>query len=364
MRWTIAAILIAVSLLAVPVLADESVPSTIPHVFYGEIHDADGSGARVGSIVVASVAGIPAGTTTVTTAGEYGAGPQDGDAVKFAVWDPGISPGDAIVFYIDGVRAEESATYESGGFTELVLTASADLPKGRPEESTTRPVNTTAGAPVTIDAGNASVVLTTTGDHQGETLIFTLFTEPPGDQPIPPGNRGLGRFAEITSTITNDNIQRVRVTLYYTDADVVGIDEASIRVYWWSPANSTWVALPGGVDTDANFAWGETDHFSKFALLGVVPKPAPASGGGGGGASVMPTSDVTPTPDVTGTETSAPAETTTPAGTGVPATTVGQETAQGEPDAATAGDLPVALIATVLGGIVIIAAGYLLLQRR
>ena len=361
MRWTIAAILIAVSLLAVPVLADESVPSTIPHVFYGEIHDADGSGARVGSIVVASVAGIPAGTTTVTPAGEYGAGPQDGEAVKFAVGS-GISPGDAIVF-IDGVRAE-SRPPTRAVVSRNWCSRERGPPEGRPEESTTRPVNTTAGAPVTVDAGNASVVLTTTGDHQGETLIFTLFTEPPGDQPIPPGNRGIGRFAEITSTITNDNIQRVRVTLYYTDADVVGIDEASIRVYWWSPANSTWVALPGGVDTDANFAWGETDHFSKFALLGVVPKPAPASGGGGGGASVMPTSDVTPTPDVTGTETSAPAETTTPAGTGVPATTVGQETAQGEPDAATAGDLPVALIATVLGGIVIIAAGYLLLQRR
>jgi hypothetical protein len=33
-------------------------------------------------------------------------------------------------------------------------------------------------------------------------------------------------------------------------------------------------------------------------------------------------------------------------------------------DAAATGDLPVVVIATVLGGIVIIAAGYLLLQRR
>jgi len=120
---TILTLLIAVSLLAVPALAGDGAPSTIPHVFYGQVYNVDGSNAPAGSIIVASVAGNPVGTTTVATAGQYGVGPHDGDATKFAVWSSAISPGDTITFSIYGVTAKESAVYESGGFTNLTLTA-------------------------------------------------------------------------------------------------------------------------------------------------------------------------------------------------------------------------------------------------
>ncbi|HNQ34158.1 MAG TPA: hypothetical protein PKJ93_10330, partial [Methanoculleus sp.] len=129
---TILTLLIAVSLLAVPALAGDGAPSTIPHVFYGQVYNVDGSNAPAGSIVVASVAGNPVGTTTVATAGQYGVGPHDGDATKFAVWSSAISPGDTITFSIYGVTAKESAVYESGGFTNLTLTASAPPPPPPP----------------------------------------------------------------------------------------------------------------------------------------------------------------------------------------------------------------------------------------
>ena len=358
-------LLITASLLAVPALADESAPSTIPHFFYGQVYNVDGSNAPAGAIIIASVAGNPAGTIVVTPAGQYGTDYRDGD--KLLVWTPAMQPGDAIAFYIDGVGAGETATYESGGLTNLTLTASAALPKERPGESTTRPVNTTGGQPATIDAGNASVILTTVGDYQGETLSFALFTRPPDDQPIPPGTGTIGRFADITSSIGNDNIQKVRVTFHYTDADVAEIDETSIRVYWWSTASNAWVQLPGGVDIDANIAWGETDHFSTFGLFGATVKPSPTSSpppSGGGGVIVMPTPDVTPT--VTGEETPLPVETSpaTPAVTGTPGVTAGAETPGGEPGATATGDLPMAAIAMVFGTVVIVAAGYLLLRRR
>lgn len=362
-------LLIAVSLLAVPALAGDSTPSMIPHFFYGQVYDVDGKDAPAGSIVVASVAGSPAGTITVAPAGRYGTDYGDGD--KLLVWTPAMRPGDTIVFYIDGVRATETAIYESGGLTNLTLTASAPLPKERPKESTTRPVDATGGEPVTVDGGNASVVLTTKGDFQGEALVFTLFTAPPDGQANPSGHDGIGRFAGITSTITNDNIQKVRVTLHYTDADVAGIDETSIRVYWWSANNSTWVQLPGGVDAAANFAWGETDHFSTFGLFGVTVKPSPTGkggggGGGGGGVFIEPTANVTPA--ATGEETPTPAgamETSaaTPAMTGAPGATAGAEATEGRPGAAAAGDLPtVAFVAA--GIVVVVAAGFLLLRRR
>jgi len=54
------------------------------------------------------------------------------------------------------------------------------------------------------------------------------------------------------------------------------------------------VALPGGVDTAANFAWGETDHFSTFGLFGVPPKGGGGGGSPGGGSSTI----VTPKPPI------------------------------------------------------------------
>jgi len=353
----IAALIIAASLLVAPALASEGAPSTIPHAFYGQVYGPDGSNAPAGSIIVASVAGNEVGTILVGPAGAYGT--AYGGGAKLVVWTPALQPGENITFYIDGVRAEESALFESGGVTNLTLRASAALPKERPIESTTRPVNATGGQPVTLDGGGASAVLTTTGDFRNETIVFTLFTVSPDDQPVPPGARDVGRFAEITSTIGNDNIQTVIVRVHYTDADVVGIDESSIRVYWWNTTLSAWEQLPGGVDTGANVAWGETDHFSTFGLFGA----APASGGGDGDPIVTPTPTVTPV-ETTPVETT-PALTDVPE-TGAPVAAVtgtpgAAAPAEDEPVAGAAEPLPVAAVVLIV--VAIAVAGFLLLRR-
>jgi len=166
-------------------------------------------------------------------------------------------------------------------------------------------------------------------------------------------------FAEITSTIGNDNIQKVIVRVHYTDADVVGIDESSIRVYWWSTTGA-WEQLPGGVDTGANVAWGETDHFSTFGLFGAAPKPSP---GGGGDPIVTPTSMVTPV-ETTPVETT-PALVETPE-TGAPLAAVtgtpgAAAPAEDEPVAGAAEPLPVAAVVLIV--VAIAAAGFLLLRR-
>jgi hypothetical protein len=357
----IAALIIAASLLVAPALASEGAPSTIPHAFYGQVYGPDGSNAPAGSIIVASVAGNEAGTILVGPAGAYGT--AYGGGAKLVVWTPALQPGENITFYIDGVRAAESALFESGGVTNLTLTASAALPKERPGESTTRPVNATGGQSVIVDGGGASAVLTTTGDFQGETIVFTLFTSSPDDQPVPPGTRDVGRFAEITSTIGNDNIQKVIVRVHYTDADVVGIDESSIRVYWWSTTGA-WEQLPGGVDTGANVAWGETDHFSTFGLFGAAPKPSPGGGGSGGAVPVV-TPDTTVTPVETTAVEATPAQVDAPE-TGAPLAAVtgtpgAAAPAEDEPVAGAAEPLPVAAVVLIV--VAIGAAGFLLLRR-
>lgn len=283
-------ILLIATLMAIPVLAD--VPSTIPHAFYGSIYAVDGSAVPEGSIVIASVYGTTMGSITVTPAGYYGM--ESAGEEKLIVWDQSLNPGDTIRFYIDGVPVAESALFESGGVSNLTLTATDLLPEERPSGSSTMPVTSIADQPVGIDTDGVSVQLTTTEDINGEEMIFTFFSMPPEDQGVPSGHTSLGRFAHITSTITNDKIKDVILRFSYSASDLQGTAEQSIRVYWWD--GIAWEQLPGGVDVNSKLVWGEIDHFSSFALFGT-PAPVPAGGGGSGGVSTVVTPTPTSTPD-------------------------------------------------------------------
>ncbi|RXE56812.1 hypothetical protein ABH15_01240 [Methanoculleus taiwanensis] len=371
------ALLLALAVLTVPAVAED--PSgPVPHAFYGTLLDSDGTAAPVGTIVVASVRGQNVGSITVTTAGEYG-NAADG-AAKLIVWNNALVTGDPITFYIDGVRAAETASFEAEMVTRLNLTASAPLPKEQPGESTTEPVSPKQGQETTV-TGNAtgtSVTITTTVDLTDETIAFTAFEEPPDNQAVPSTLASVGRYAEITSTISNNQIQSVTIRIFYTDADIAaaGIDEASIRVYWWNPTAQVWEQLPGGVDTAQNVAWGTTSHFSTFALLSVkAVTPTPGGGGGGGSAAggaagpiVYPTDTFgtpTVTPTVTATMPTNIPTTAAPGETVVPGGAAGQQ--PGEPGASggqTGEELPMAIIAIAVLVIAGIAAAFFFLKKQ
>ncbi|HOI59621.1 MULTISPECIES: hypothetical protein [unclassified Methanoculleus] len=357
---TILTLLIAVSLLAVPALANGG--DTIPHVFYGQVYNVDGSNAPAGSIIVASVAGNASGTTTVTTAGQYGVGPLDGDAEKFAVWNAAIHPGDTITFSIYGVTARESAVYESGGFTNLTLTASAAPPTPTPTGGGGGgprgggPVITpipTPSAPA-VPVGQASLPLSATGevsesvtvrtgdsvgsltigegtrarDADGNPLgeVTIVRADAAGLPPNPPGTAiGLALTCGPAGA-TFDPPVTITYTLSEEEWERVS-DPATLQVMWYNPGTGEWQEVPATVDPATRTVTAQVSHFSLFALTWAAASPA---------------------------------EGATPAMTGAP----GAEVTQGEPGAAATGDLPLAAIAMIFGTVVIIAAGFLLLRRR
>ena len=65
------------------------------------------------------------------------------------------------------------------------------------------------------------------------------------------------------------------VTIYYTDADITGIPENSLSLYYWDSASSTWLdavtTCPGGEytrDLDGNSFSLPVCHLTEFAVLG------------------------------------------------------------------------------------------------
>ncbi len=359
-------LLIAVSLLAVPALADDDDLSTIPHFFYGQVHDVDGKNVPAGSIIVASVAGSPAGTITVTTAGRYGTDYGDGD--KLLVWTPTVQPGDTIVFHIGGILAVESAVYESGGLTNLTLTASAPIPTPTPTPtgggggggggSHPTPISTSTPSVPAAPVGQASLPLSATGevsesvtvrtgdgvgsltigegtrarDAGGDLLgeVTIARADPAAVPPTPPGT-AIG-FALTCGPAGATFDQPVIITYTLSEEEWEGVsDLATLQVMWYNPGTGEWQEVPATVDPATRTVTAQVSHFSLFALTWAATLPG---------------------------------ETATPAVTGAPGTVPGAEVTQGEPDAEAAGDLPMAAIAMVAGTLVIIAAGFLLLRRR
>jgi hypothetical protein len=117
------------------VLADDG-PPTPPHRFYGTVTCA--GQPVVGATVRAYVDGNPAESTTTDSEGRYGYDPV------FLVTG---TTGQEVTFTVGGVPAAESATYQSGGLTNLDLTI--------------------AGTPPTVTTGTATSVTQTSATLNG-----------------------------------------------------------------------------------------------------------------------------------------------------------------------------------------------------
>jgi len=84
------------------------------------------------------------------------------------------------------------------------------------------------------------------------------------------GLRDIGKFIEIIPTIPNEAVEEAVIKVYYSDEDVKAINESTLRLYTWSDEKSKWVKLDGGVNTEQNYVWEKTTHFSLYAAFGSL----------------------------------------------------------------------------------------------
>ena len=78
------------------------------------------------------------------------------------------------------------------------------------------------------------------------TVTVFQYSSNPGGSP-PTGINALGKWIDVYVPDTSQ-VTEIQIRLYYTDADVTGIDESSLRLRWWN--GSTWVLCSDrGVNT-------------------------------------------------------------------------------------------------------------------
>lgn len=97
---------------------------SLPHQFFGSVGFTNGA-APNGLAVEARISGsVSAVGSSVTAGGNYGYNPN----LLFALDNDGAFAGKTVEFYVDGVKANETAVFANGNSSQLNLTVPVSLP--------------------------------------------------------------------------------------------------------------------------------------------------------------------------------------------------------------------------------------------
>ncbi|MFC2019751.1 hypothetical protein ACFLU4_07405, partial [Chloroflexota bacterium] len=144
-------------------------------------------------------------------------------------------------------------------------------------------VNTTT-TKITVDtSANVANAWITVTEHSENPAENTENTESKGEA---------GLFVEIlTNEEMRNQIESVVIEVAYDDADILarGLDESSLKLYWWNTTTGKWERVANSsVDTVNNIAYGTVNHLSEYGVFGIPTASSPIPGGGGGGGGVRP----------------------------------------------------------------------------
>ena len=69
------------------------------------------------------------------------------------------------------------------------------------------------------------------------------------------------------------------MTFKYADSDIAGVDENTLKVYYWDATKNQWTLIGGTVDKVKNTVTAEVSHFSIYGLFGNGGTTGEAGGG-------------------------------------------------------------------------------------
>lgn len=142
-------------------------------------------------------------------------------------------------------------------FTILAPTTPIHSETAAADSTTT--INATATA-------NTTLVITTKSTDSTEIFIAPTI-EPSANV----GVLGLDKFIEITVSNVSALIFPIEIRMYYTDAEIAaaGVDESSLRIYFFNETNNSWQIEPNSsVDTVNNFVFAFVNHLSTYGAYG------------------------------------------------------------------------------------------------
>lgn len=154
------------------------------------------------------------------------------------------------------------ATSASGGTTQATTEAGTTVKVIVPPAAVT--------VETTVAVTQQSVVQTVTGGDTATTGSGASMvpTAPAGNAII--GGRAYSVSATAQSTAISSFNDSLTLTFTYTDAEVAGVNESSLKVHYYNVENDAWVSLTSTVDTAANTITAYVNHLTTFAIIGAL----------------------------------------------------------------------------------------------
>jgi hypothetical protein len=126
-----------------------------------------------------------------------------------------------------------------------------------------------AGGVVT-STGQATTTVVFPPGAVSQSVTVTLALTDTG--PLSGTLEGVGNAFVITAQTADGQpvthfSQAITITVHYSDADVVGVVEADLMIYYWDVAQGVWVPLPTEVVPAANLLVATVDHLTKFGVF-------------------------------------------------------------------------------------------------
>ncbi len=255
---------------ASPTLADEP---TLPHAFYGTV-TINGADATVGTVVSAKIGGVDCGSYTIKLPGHYG----NWDECDYLIVQGDISNGDTITFYVRGILTDTDTFSAGGGPTEknLALEITDESITGEVEK-----IIPPGETDYVVDASDIADTTVTVNTTTEVTITVDKYYSNPHPEAALPADM-LPRFIDIKVDKPDAIVWPMHVEQTYTDAEVAGLLESSLGMYYFK-AGAWHRCSDTGVNTVANYIWANMtkDEVSGSPVaIGGSAAPPPVGGGG------------------------------------------------------------------------------------
>ena len=133
-------------------------------------------------------------------------------------------------------------------------------PSGGGQTSLTTTTGTTATVAIPANTVTSTTTLSVTESSAGNIVIGS---------PAPSGMTVVSGFnitATAGTTAVTSFSNNVTITITYTDAQITGLNELSLKIYRWN--GTEWVALSTTINTETNTLTATTTALSKIAVMG------------------------------------------------------------------------------------------------
>jgi hypothetical protein len=128
---------------------------------------------------------------------------------------------------------------------------------------------------VVTSTGQATTTVVFPPGAVSQSVTVTLALTDTG--PLSGTLQSVGNAVVITAQTTDGQpvthfSRPITITVHYNDADVGGVVEADLKIYYWDVAHGVWVPLPTTVDPVANILVATVSHLTKFGVFGPAER--------------------------------------------------------------------------------------------